>query len=359
MTASGTYWTAATSKFDGDTYFCGGDGGGSVDLGSTRVLWFFNDPFIRTAGGQARSAAAIIRNCVAIQSVSYDLSAATMTYYCGGGGMGSASPASFFPEHVSSSGLPFWSWGGSGVMLDGVLLIFVTRVSPVVGGAFNVVGYDVILVDNPTAAPSAWELKYLEPPKDGVLAYIANVQDGGDGYVYASAGANDAARSLMWVRWDRARAKVGDLSGPQYWRGAFGWSQRDQGRPPRSPVYQAGATSSPTGGVVPRASDYALVASPGFGSVGISLKYALNAARTGPFGALSTVFTPYGTDPNLTLSGSNYFVYAGGAHPEQTWSGKGANDMLLTYSTNAAGSHNVRLDETIYYVRPVKGVGLT
>ncbi len=350
---SGEYWTAAAEAFTSDVYFAGGDGGRTVNLGDGRIMWGYGDSFIRTSPGQARSAAPIVRNCVSIQSGSTDLSVCTMTFYCGGGGLGSSNPGSFYPERVKD-GASVWNWPGPGVMLDDVLLLLLSRMEmSFTGFQFANVGWDAVLVDNPQDDPDEWSLNYLDVPSDFLLTYSGSLRDPGDGWVYAEMAGPDVTgnQRLYALRWDRDLAKIGDLGSVEYWCGTkFGWSYYA----PRVAIYEP---SNIGGAVDLRGSDYLIGEMPSFGGSNY-MTFAVASQPTGPFTDPKRFFTPYGSDPNLTLSTSSYLVYGGGFHPEQTWEDKGPDDVLATYAVNGAGGHNVRLDEGIYYMRPVKGIGI-
>jgi hypothetical protein len=56
----------------------------------------------------------------------------------------------------------------------------------------------------------------------------------------------------------------------------------------------------------------------------VNLAYGSPRAKTGPYTLTNLYQPPESTQ--LDASGHTYQVYSGKAHPEQTWSGKGAND---------------------------------
>lgn len=350
--ASGSYWPEASAKFTADTYFAGGDGGGSIDLGGGRVLWSFGDSFIRTSPGQARSASKLIRNSVAIQSGSYDLSQATMTFYCGGGGgLGSASPASFFPERAVGGG-PIWNWMTGGIRIDDVLLLILLREENYPAGPpgfnFAQAGWDAILVDNPDDPPSSWTFNYIPTPSETTFSPL-QPQEGGDGHIYmVGVGPNDVFRM---IRWDREAVKAGQLLDPDRW-GRCGWEKWARQGPWRD-IYAAGINQ---GSFWMRQNDFALVQLP-FTSAG-TFGYSLNSARVGPYGPLTGFYSPFTDDPNMPLPHSKYFLYLGGAHPEQVWPGQQQGDVMLTYVAGAQGGNSVFVDENTYYVRCAKAIGL-
>ncbi|MFM7221979.1 MAG: hypothetical protein ACKO03_00955 [Bacteroidota bacterium] len=55
------------SPFSHHSYWKGGDGAGSIDLGRGRVLWLFGDSFIGDQYAISRNGASLINNSIAIQ----------------------------------------------------------------------------------------------------------------------------------------------------------------------------------------------------------------------------------------------------------------------------------------------------
>lgn len=365
MTPSGTLWTAAnaiwTQNMDGSGLsiaagLMGCDGTGACDLGGTRVAWFSGDPLWATAAGKTRLQCAHPRNCVSIQSVSYDFSACTLTPYVG------ANATSFFPER-HQRGAPSWYWPSSGVMLDGVLLVSTFRMEPAAGG-FSERGTTIWVVANPSAAPSAWEMFPVDLA-DGSNSVFQHgtLIDGADGYLYVMGATDVQERAYYLARYLRSDAKVGKLDSPQWWMGSvrgFGY-----GRPRRFandwPLTQI-MGSDPfrvSANIAKRSSDWVMVGSEGFPRA--DLRYGLASTMFGPFpNPMTSFFTP---PENSSTDGSGhlkYATYSGSGHTEQTWSGKGANDLLVAYAASEiSGISSILTDTSIYWPRMVKATSLT
>jgi hypothetical protein len=103
----------------------GADGGASVQTDTTTVDWFMGDTPISTAAGQTRRTATWVRNCVIRQTVSLDLSAATLTPYYQGG----STPTDLLPMG-NKDGAPHWFWPNNGLMVDGMLVLVAYRMEP-------------------------------------------------------------------------------------------------------------------------------------------------------------------------------------------------------------------------------------
>lgn len=367
MTPSGTLWTAAnaiwTQNMDPTTHLSlaaglmGCDGTGSIDLGGSRVLWPTGDPLWATAAGKTRAQCAHPRNAVSLQSGSYDFSACTLTGYAGAGG------TSFFPERAPG-GCPCWHWPGLGVMLDDKLLVSSYRMESASSG-FRQRGTTIWLVDNPAAAPSSWVMTPVDLPdgQDSIML-TGQLLDPADGWLYVVGQTDVAERAGYLARFPRADAKRGKLDTPQWWMGTvrgFGY-----GRPRRF------ANDWPLAQILPpnfarvsvtvskRASDWITVGSVGFPRS--DLRYGLAATMQGPFpDPLTSFFTP---PENATVDGSGnhlYTTYSGSGHIEQTWSGKGANDLLVAYAASENPPFSSILTDPTgsYWPRMVKATSLT
>jgi hypothetical protein len=363
MSPTATPWPEAEAKFaqnlSGSTSvaagFMGSDLASSIDLGGTRVLWLFGDTFWATAAGQTRSQCRFIRNTVALQTGSYDFSAATLTFYAGiePDGTGST-PGSFFPE----IGPADWAWISTGCMLDDKLLLIGANIQPADGiFPFRGAGARVYLVDNPSADPSDWVMSLLPTPftTDSPIP-SAQLIDAGDGYVYGFGRGGDPWEGMYVVRWQRAEAKAGRLMNPEWWRGQVqGWSSQPGygGRVPQRPAAVVAPLVGAEGSFHKRSDNtWVTIQTPGIGAT--TLTYATSPALSGPFTNLTTFYTPPESGDPL------YDVYAGKGHAEQQWAGKGPDDVMCTYvaSTKAGGGGDIYTDTSIYFPKVVKATGL-
>jgi hypothetical protein len=357
-----TAWPEAEAKFaqnlSGTTSvaagFMGSDLASSIDLGGSRVLWLFGDTFWATAAGQSRNQCRFIRNCIGLQTGSYDLSAATLTFYAGiePDGTGTT-PGSFFPE----IGPADWAWISAGCMIDDKLLLIGSNVQPAAGDfPFRGAGARAYLVDNPADEPADWIMSPIPAPftTSGPVPGI-HVLDGGDGYIYGFGRGGDPWEGMYAVRWQRDEAKAGRLMNPQWWRGdVYGWDNTPQHGPraARPPVAVLAPLIGAEGSVHQHSdSTWVTIQTPGIGAT--SLAYATSATLSGPFTTLTTFYTPPESGDPL------YDIYAGKGHAEQTWSGKSADDVVCTYvvSIKAGGGGDIYNDTNVYFPRVVKVTG--
>jgi hypothetical protein len=356
MAVVGTAWAGGNALFtanhagDGTSVaagYLGSDGGASIDLGSTRVLWTFGDTFWASAAGKTRAQCQFLHNTVALQTVSYDLSASTLTFYAGTDGV---STTAFFDGQPDSSGAPHWFWPVAGSMVDDKLLVFMSKIAPSSNAfGFSSEGTQAVLVDNPTAAPDAWTMTYVPAPTDFKgTRYGFSVWDDTTTYLYAWGYDPDGAWRIL--RWSRTEAKAGRLLNPQRWCGAtLGWSTDPL------PSTTAQVTTAPTqnSGNTRKRSDAKWQQVTIAESPGQNLSYAEIA--TGPEGVFPAVTSFYA----LPEAGSaTKTTYNGLGHPEQTWAGKATDDLLVSYASNSAGAGSVFTDMTVYFPKVVQVTGI-
>jgi hypothetical protein len=355
--ASGTAWTAGNAKFTANLSgsntslgagMIGSDGAASVDLGAGRVAWLMGDFPCATAAGQTRHTATWCRNGLLLQTgttAPYDLSDAgtILTTYTGGT---VSAPTDFFPMD-NKDGAPHWFWPNNGLMVDGNLVLLAYRME----ATFRTAGHSLYVIDNPSATPANWNIPRFDTliHSDPRFIIAGPVIDDGDSWVYLSAFQQGGA--LYMCRVARTELVAGRITQPQWWRVNSAWSYDDPevvgalyGYMKRAAV--EGNSLSPHQTIHKRgAGDYVQVC-----HKGNPVNLAYDAAST-----LSGPFTPvnFYQPPESTQSG--YSVYSGKAHPEQTWSGKGANDCLVTYATNTSAYLD---DYGSYWPRCVQATGL-
>ena len=328
-------WPEADALFQHDPTWLGADAAYSVDLGKARVLWLFGDTFIARGAARQRSDAYFIRNSVAIQSGSYDPSAASAKFAWKTGGAG---PSSYVPENGTS-----WHWPAGGVRLATRLVLFWT----VVHAASNALGFEaagprVVSVASPDGDPSSWALTdvafptppfpvtLLAPMVSGTYVYVYAIRDPGDHRVYVA-------------RVPLKGAELGDFSGATWYTPDRGW----QGVPNLSGepavVFPGSGTDNPTELSVQEQKNGTFVAmqSVGFGATQLALRTA--PAPEGPWTAPCTVFQP------SESSAKDAFVYAGKGHP-----GLLGADLVATYVANSFDGTKVLTDMSLYFPRFVK-----
>lgn len=333
--SSGAAWPEADALFQHDPSWLGADAAYSVDLGNERVLWLFGDTFIARGAARQRTDAYFIRNSVAIQSGSYDPSAASAKFAWKTKG---TAPSSYFPEDAAS-----WHWPAGGVRLASRLLLFWTVVHPANNAfGFEVTGPRVVSVATPDSAPSAWaftdvafptpafSVMLLAPLVSGSFVYVYAVREPGDHRVYvARVPLKDAELGVFskttWFTADRGWQDVTGLSGEP------------------TVVFPGSGTDNPTEFSVQEQENgtFLAVQSVGFGATRLALRTA--PAPEGPWTAPCAVFQP------VESSAKGAFVYAGKGHPELT----GA-DVVATYAANSLDGNKVLTDMSLYFPRFVK-----
>ena len=321
-------WEEAERLFRGDDRWLGGDGAYSVDLGGARVLWLFGDSFIGRGYSRDRRGALIVRNSVAIQR-GYNPAKASVAFYWS---ISDSRPDAFFP----STG-PHWYWPGSGVMVEGRLLVFLMEIRQAGNElGFEAAGWAAVLVDNPAAEPNRWKIRRLETPgnKFGVILGSAGSLVH-EGYVYAF-GTHDETHDAYLARWKLSDAAHGNLARPQWWVGRGGWVEQSRLLAPPEPVF-AGAQMEFSVHYEP-ALDLFLVIQTGSIADGC-LAYRTAPSITGPWSEKTSFYCPdnQGRD-------ERQLFYAGKAHPRL----EGA-DLVCTYAVNSLDERRLRESHDLYY----------
>ncbi len=322
-------WPEADALFRRDARWLGGDAAISVPLDGERVLWLFGDSFVSATGERSRARARMVRNSVGLQR-GHDPSRAEIAFFYGRAPDGT--PASFFAEHGTA-----WFWPGHGVLLDGALTLFVTRIEADTGSAlgFRVAGWGAVRVHDPAAAPDAWRPQALTVPDTGEIGIVgASVLVEGD-FVYAYAVREPGDHAVLLLRWPRSDFVRGELLRPEW----FGGEDRGFAAVGPVAVIAAGATEFSITRA-PRVG-YVQVQSRGFGAAPIALRTA--PSLVGPFGPPADVYLPE------EAGTANILLYAGRAHPELS----GA-DLVLTYASNTLDPNALLADLDLYFPRFVR-----
>jgi hypothetical protein len=298
----------------------------SIDLGGGRVAWFPEDMDWATGSG-GRRAGPFPRSAVIIQT-GYDMSTAAFTTYLGGTD-DPTHPANFFQDQSDPDGCPRVMWPGFGTMLDSNLgLSFVCGTGPF--GAEDDMRNMWCVVDNPASTPDQWLVNFFpmwnEDSPRGPLFGWCGCTDGGDGWVYFLG--TDGHPTTFMARFVRSALKQGLAMNPQWWCGpaqGFRYLSARQLHQLKRPVFQAGHDNflMRQNSLHKRAGDgkWMIV-----GCNDNTVQYSIGAA--GSPGQVFPDMTDLYTPPDLG-QGLNYMAIA---HPEQTWSGKAANDCLITYT---------------------------
>lgn len=163
---------ALQAKFVQQRGWTGADGAGTILLDGEKTLWLFGDTFIGEVDGGKRRNAAFINNSAAWQSLHNQ-----------------AEPLRFFwsklnrkPDALLKPRQPGqFYWPVDGALIDKKLYLLMRRVKLKKDArgpfAFDVIGCDLVTVDNPLAEPNAWvhstkKLEQLSPKFEAATACI-------------------------------------------------------------------------------------------------------------------------------------------------------------------------------------------
>src|SRR5262245_30964597 len=306
-----TQWPQADVLFHRDPRWLGSDADYSVPMHDGRILWLFNDTLVAVTPAHVRSAAAFVRNTVAIERGNNPVDATMRFYWRSGRG----APASYFPEEGNR-----WFWPQHGIRLGRSLVVFLDRVrlNPHGPPGFNFEGngWRLAVIRNASASPARWRLRMVTPPAALETLDTGKAVNRIGRYVVSLAlGSRGVGYLVRWPARDLAR---GRLDRAQWWTGS-GWSSAYAPRSAPAPITRhAGPECSLTfDGKLDR---WVLVRSEGFGATTIAVSFARSIE--GPFSNQLIVFRPPESDsPNPN-------VYAAKGHPELT----GA-DLAVTYAT--------------------------
>ncbi len=331
-----TAWEAADLLFRRDSFWVGGDGAYSVDLGTGQVLWLFGDSWIDPVGRHSRQSpsAEMVSNTLAIQK-GYDPATASMRFFWRSNA--DEVPTAFFPDESEAR-----YWPGDGILLRDRLLLFLMKVRSVPTGlGFEVYDWEAVLVRNPEADPTEWDMTWLETPVNNLQVIVGSASVlVEDGFVYAYSSREPSGGDVYLVRWPEPEAYAGNLAGIEWWAGDAGWIIADSGSFDPQPVLRGGGTEF-TVHRHGRDACFLQVQSVGFGPAVLTMRSA--AFLTGPWGGADTLYRP----PEFDRAG--IMIYQGKAHPQLS----GA-DIVLTYSTNHFHFQSQIEDSMIYYPRFVR-----
>jgi hypothetical protein len=325
-------WPEADALFHQDPDWLGADAAYSIDLGANRSAWLFGDTFVATSPARVRSASKMVHNTVAVQT-GRDPTRASMQFAWAKNPDG---PGSFFGESPDGT----YAWPGHGARVGSRLVVFLTRVQASTGGlGFTLVGWRVVVVDDPDAVPSVWKPRDLPVPvaadsRGVVFASAVLVRDG----FLEAYGAAEPTHEIYAIRWPASAIDAGDLSHPEWWCGASGWAK--DGASCAAVVLAPGTTETSIS-ASPKLGGFVAAQTNGFGAATIGLRFARTPTDAWSDGV--TVFRPPESDRPHTL------VYAGKAHPELA-----GGDLVLTYASNDTDLASLVSDTSIYFPRFVR-----
>ena len=329
-------WPEADMLFQRDRHWVGGDGASSVDLGNGRVLWLFGDSWIDPTGRASRNGATMVSNALAIQR-GYDPSRAEAEFFWGTSDDGA--PGAFFPD-----GDDYRFWPGSGVLVDGKLLLFLMEVHPASDGlGFAVTDWQAVLVANPEAAPPGWAIDWIPKRSDGSQIILGSgsvlVRDS---HVYAF-GAREPGpnQDVYLARWSLAAVTENQLDAIEWWAGVEdGWLAGSEAQTEAVPVFGSGQTEF-TVHFDDATERFVAYQTLGFGPAVVVRRFA--SELPGPWSAPDTVFTPpQGQFPNI-------LVYQGKAHAHLE-----GGALVVTYCTNSIDFADHLTQSWLYFPRFVR-----
>jgi hypothetical protein len=326
---SASLWPEGSALFHRDPAWAGADSAYSIELGPRRVLWLFGDTFIDPAADGSRSNGPnfFVRNSVAIQSDpsdAHDASRAAIAFHWGPAREGV--PSAFFhdpdgdPQQAQR-----WLWPLSGARLpSGVLLLFRMVVVKVEGGlGFAVRGWDAVAIDDPDAAPSAWQPRSVQALTVEPAVLMGTSVLVHDGFLYAYATRNDEREHALYLaRWPLnalGRVPAGALRDAEWYTpsGFRSWagSDRPVPRSSLSPLFMDGQTELSVHYDRARERFIELqVRGLALADPSTVLAYRSAPRPEGPWSALIPLLRP----PQATRPDAQHLVaYAGKAHPEQ------------------------------------------
>jgi hypothetical protein len=324
-------WLQAEESFRRDKYWLGGDGAYSVVLGPGRMLWLFGDSFIGNGLSRCRRDAAIVRNTVAVQTGSDPASASLKFHWKAREG----SPDAFFPSQGES-----WYWPGSGILIEGRLLVFLMEISPERGGlGFAPRGWGAVLVANPNDDPDAWSMTMLSVPANRFQVLVGSACCLAQGDFLYAFGADARDHGAYLVRWRLSDAARGDLKAPQWWMGRGGWVAQEELPARPEPLFGA-AQMEYTVHYEPRLGRYVEVQTGSFMDPCLTLRSS--ASLTAGWSEKRGFYCPTGTEGLL--------VYAGKAHP-----GLAGGDIICTMAVNSLDEKRLLDNDSLYYPVFVRG----
>lgn len=328
-------WREADRLFHLDPHWLGADGASTVDLGGGRTLWLFGDTWIDTSGKGTRQGARMVSNSVAVQSGT-DPAVADIVFHWGKGADGQ--PEAFVPDRDGER-----HWFGNGVRLDDRLVLFLSKtISTDMGLGFDTAGWTAVMVDNPDAEVSDWQVRTLETPTNplGIIVGFAAALELG-GHVYALGSQNPVkSHPIYAARWPVEEVRHGRLMNPEWWAGdRLGWVTDSSGAP-RWPLFENGQSELSVH-LDPMTRRFLAVQTQGFGPADVMVRAA--PALTGPWTERQMLYRP------SEYRRPNVMIYAAKAHPQLT----GA-DLVLTYATNTFEFDEHLTDDRIYYPRFVR-----
>ena len=318
------------SIFMRDKYWRGADGAASINLGAGKILWLFSDTFIDTKGTGKRSNATMIRNSIAIQNGT-DLETADISFYYKGG---ADNPDDFFKRPGRK-----WFWTGHGALIDSVLAIFLFEEKKSRKGlGFQAVGWQLAIIDNPTADPQDWNITYYKgPDRYKVLAGSSAILINGPDVLAYAVGYYNNNQDVYLLRYSKEMILRGELSEPAWYVNGK-WINNPQKLPCNIALFQGQTEFSVH--FQRDINKYIQIQTVGFGQC--PLGYRMADSPWGPWSELVSFYMP-------EFSDLEEFNYSANAHPELVSDG-----IIVTYNVNNFNFGKLVNNEEIYFPKIIR-----
>jgi len=323
------------AKFGSTDGWIGADGVYSIPLPDESVLWVFGDTLVGTIRDGKRSDVSMVNNSFARQrGWGADAKIELLLNHDADG-----KPTSY----IVPDGKPGYFWLWDGIVLDGTLYVFTTRLtSPGTITAFDwkLMDQSLLIIENPLDDPARWKMRQLNLPfgvfTDDYEAIwgMEVIQAGGDVYVYGTTRKRAGDPRSLVV----ARVAPHELTDFTRWRfrGEIDWQSDSR----LSAALTTGIGTEGSITLLPDRQRYVYVYSP---PLDPRIQMRTSATPVGPWSEPVTIYTCPETqwDPRI-------FCYAGKARlvPGTT------DELLISYATNSFDMlPHITADARIYQPR--------
>jgi len=316
----------------------------SMVLDPERVLWLFGDTFIQSDPHvRGREGASIINNSIAIQRGVLTGSSESLNFYWQ---KEVDEDQSFF---VDGSGDSF-IWPLSSVLIGEKLFFIVLRVvQPDITdtSGFEIIGNEVIRIENPDADPADWQMENQKMPWDVNRVCFGSTVLTGDNHLYIygfikEENTLDEERGLIIARVPVfSQSNLEKVDNWEFHTGEYGTWSSNIGK--IGPVFRRANT------------EFSVVHMPQIH------KYVMTGYLWNPRNVITLRFsdTPYGpfSEPRIVYDcpetdwSQHYICYTARAHPELAGS---KNEMIVSYVANSRVFLECVMDLRIYYPRFIK-----
>lgn len=317
----------------------GADGAASIPLDDKHTLWIFGDTTLGTQRGGKREGP-MVNNTIAIQDRTGG-APGTVAYHWD---FTDNLPGSFFHDGYDA---PHWFWPGTGVMYNGRLFLFLTKVSRGDGDAgfgFKTIGCVLFRVENPMAPPTAWQMHQtdLGLGDDHFNINAAALIEGDYLYLlgYSDPGNKPADRVAILARLPLAALTASEpAKSLEYWSEGDAWKAD---RAALKPLFRPGQTETSLQYDPVRRRYIAVVLQPFQPDMCLVSAESLTGSWTEPQKVYDI--------PDYKINNLVH-AYAGRSHPELAAS---PDELIITYVSNTSDFWGMFGMMNIYYPRFVR-----